>query len=192
MPFRLTYSGPLRSDGSKEHKHEIRLAIHPQLAKLWDQKRWGYLRKLGYLTGDGGTVGISILHKVGNKDYACLYTERLELNVELDILLLRPEEPGRIVKHSKNGNNIDIDNRLKTLFDALQKPHNEQALPRGDLLNKTPDICHCVLSDDSLISHVSVTADTLLDAKNDDDVLLIITVTAIPIRPTIGNTDYIR
>lgn len=175
MSFRLFYRGPLRSNGSKEDKHRIRLMIHPQLEKLWGQERMKGFRDLGYLTkeepasGHYRMVGIlgslldkepidhCILYPVGNIDYASLVTERLKVHAELDILFLRPGSPGQII--TSGG---DIDNRLKTLFDGLRKPHDEQELPDGELLDRTPNPCHCLLSDDSLISKISVTTDTLL------------------------------
>jgi hypothetical protein len=188
IPFRLFYRGPLKSDGSKENKHEIRLAIHPQLLKLWSQERLKpFAEQLGYLTKKDPVLA-SIIYEVGDKDYACLITERLKIYAELDILFLRPTEPGHLI--TSGG---DIDNRLKTLFDALQKPHNEQALPKGALLDRTPNPCHCLLSDDSLISRVSVTTDTLLDdVRSDDEVVLIITVTVMQSVATVGNMSYIH
>jgi hypothetical protein len=63
---------------------------------------------------------------------------------------------------------------------------------KNDLLSQTPNPCHCVLSEDSLISRVSVTTDTLLDAKNDDEVVLIITVTVIASRTINGNIGYMH
>lgn len=186
MTFRLFYRGPLKSNGSKDNKHEIRLKFHPQLAKLWDQKRMKGPRGM-YLTKTMTDYNkINVLYPVGDHDYACLITERLKVYAEIDILFLRPGEPGQIV--TSGG---DIDNRLKTLFDALRRPLGPQELPNGDLLDQTPNPRHCVLSDDSLISRVSVTTDTLLDAQNDDEVVLIITVTTMRGEPILGNWGYI-
>jgi hypothetical protein len=58
-------------------------------------------------------------------------------------------------------NQGDIDNRLKTLFDALRYPKLPQEL------DDTPqDIaaspCYCLLSDDKFIDQLSVTTDRLL------------------------------
>ena len=185
MPFRLFYRGPLKSNGKLKDKHEIRLKFHPQLADLWKQERMNefatYLTKYPKDTGE-----ISILYTVGEREYACLVSDRLKIYAELDILFLRPSEPGQILIKG------DIDNRLKTLFDALQRPQNENEAPKNDLLSQTPNPCHCVLSEDSLISRVSVTTDTLLDAKNDDEVVLIITVTVIASRTINGNIGYMH
>lgn len=136
----------------------------------------------GYLTK---RTKMNVLYTVGDRDYTCLITERLKVYAEIDILFLRPGEPGQIVTHGG-----DIDNRLKTLFDALRRPTNEQELPKGNLLDQTPNPCHCVLSDDSLISKVSVTTDTLLDAQDDDEVVLIITVTTMIGEAIMGNLGY--
>jgi hypothetical protein len=49
----------------------------------------------------------------------------------LKITLLRPEEPGAIILQSG-----DIDNRLKTLFDALSVPAQPNQLPKNDAPNE--------------------------------------------------------
>lgn len=187
MTFRLFYRGPLKSSNLKEkwkireNQHEIRLKIHDQLTKLWEQERnKGYK---GLLTKDNKQ---NILYTVGDQDYACLITDRLEIYAELDILFLRPGEPGRIIQGG------DIDNRLKTLFDALRRPIDPQEMPKDDLLSQTPDLCHCLLSDDSLITRVSVTTDTLLDAQSEDEVVLIITVTVMRREATWINVSYMQ
>jgi hypothetical protein len=186
MPFRLFYRGPLKSNGRPKDKHEIRLKFHPQLIKLWEQERMkeftSYLTKKDPI--ENGKI--SILDTVGGIDYACLVTDRLKLYAELDILFLRPGEPGQLITKG------DIDNRLKTLFDALRRPQNKTESPKGDLLSRTPNPCHCVLSEDSLISRVSVTADTLLDAQSDYEVVLIITVTVLQRVVILGNISYIH
>jgi len=56
-------------------------------------------------------------HAVGA---ALVVLAQLCLLAELDILMLRPEAPGAIISSG------DIDNSLKTLFDALRVPNNEQ------------------------------------------------------------------
>jgi hypothetical protein len=77
----------------------------------------------------------------------------------MDVVLLRPER-GRFIL--KNG---DIDNKLKTLFDALRMPGNEsetgQAVPDGD-----DDPLFVLLEDDGLVSEVKVTTDQLLMLPN--------------------------
>lgn len=82
---------------------------------------------------------------------------------EVSIEMLRPERPGNLISET-----ADIDNRLKTLFDALQVPKIEQ-LPA----NEVPAAEHspfflCLLEDDRLVTKVSVQAYRLLDPQRQD------------------------
>jgi hypothetical protein len=71
--------------------------------------------------------------------------------------MLRPEPPGALI--TQGG---DIDNRLKTLFDALRMPHNLSELPKGSVPDVDQDPFFCLLEDDNLITAVSVKTDRLL------------------------------
>ncbi len=183
MPFRLFYKGPLNSNGNKDQKHEIRLAIHPQLLKLWEGAALEGHRP--FL--DKQSITGNILYELDAIDYACLVTDRLDVLAELDILFLRPQPPGAIYTGG------DIDNRLKTLLDALRRPQVKNELPSEKLLKTTPNPCHCLLSDDSLITRLSVTTDTLLLDSNppSDDIILIITVTVVKQKGRLNNLTYI-
>ncbi len=48
----------------------------------------------------------------------------------------------------------DIDNKVKTLLDALRVPQNENELPTN--INPEPNPFYCLLMDDRLISKVSI------------------------------------
>jgi hypothetical protein len=84
--------------------------------------------------------------------------------------MLRPEAPGQTL--IKGG---DIDNRLKTLFDALR-------IPKAGEIMESPDNeggrnpFFCLLEDDSLINHISVTTDLLLGDVHPNEVRLVIAV----------------
>jgi hypothetical protein len=185
MPFRLFYRGPLRSNGSKNDKHAIRLALHSQLAKLWTEEPLSDYRE--YLIKQTPSNEIDLLYTVGSHTFACLVSDRLKVHAELDILFLRPQPPGQII--SSGG---DIDNRLKTLFDGLRRPLDAAELPTESLLPHIPNPCHCLLSDDGLITKISVTTDNLLDAQNKDEVVLIITTTVKKMPVTFDNASYIE
>jgi len=77
---------------------------------------------------------------------------------ELDISLLRPEPLGSIITQSG-----DIDNRLKTLLDALKVPISPGALPASEKPGPEEDPFFCLLEDDSLITRISVSTDRLLE-----------------------------
>jgi len=104
--------------------------------------------------------------------FACLVSERHETFAELDILFLRPEPAGQIIK-SGGG---DIDNRLKTLFDGLRCPVLENELAKRDSPQSHETPFHCLLSDDALITKITVATDQLLNANSRDEVVLIIHV----------------
>jgi len=101
------------------------------------------------------------------------------LIARLDILFLRPEDPGKVV--TQGG---DLDNRIKTLFDGLRVPKHDE-LPKN--IATSTDPVWCLLEDDALVTEFSVRTDRLLAAEN-DDVLLIITVTVGASQHVIKNT----
>lgn len=76
---------------------------------------------------------------------------------ELDVTLLRPEAPGSVI--TQGG---DIDNRLKTLLDALRMPKTDAEIPKGDTPGQDEGPFFCLLEDDNLVTHLSVTTDRLL------------------------------
>jgi len=179
MEFRLIYEGLLRSDGSVAHKHEIRKTLHPQLKELWNQPPLnGHREYLQLVTED-----TSIIKGVGNFQFAPLISSRLNLVAELNIVLLRPGEPGRIVTTSG-----DIDNRLKTLFDALRCPQNEQEIPNGERPQPDETPFFCLMEDDALITSINVTCDRLLRSSDDPShVILFIHVKVKGTKQTLGN-----
>ena len=95
----------------------------------------------------------------------------MNLIARLEITFLRPEEPGCLI--TKGG---DIDNRLKTLFDALRIPNEANELPsRVTPQDDEMPIFYCLLESDSLVTSVSVATDRLLvQTGESDEVLLII------------------
>ena len=76
---------------------------------------------------------------------------------ELDVLFLRPGNPGALLRHGG-----DIDNRIKVLLDSLRRPDDEGEIQNKEGDEPDPDPMYCVLQDDSLITKLSVTVDRLL------------------------------
>ncbi len=97
--------------------------------------------------------------------------------------MLRPEPSGTIITQAG-----DIDNRLKTLFDALRIPQNEGELPKESAPDISEDPFFCLLEDDMLITSVSVKTDRLLTpVKNQAEVQLVIQVKTQLTRMLVGN-----
>jgi hypothetical protein len=111
-------------------------------------------------------------------------SEKINLIAELSITLLRPEAPGSILTQSG-----DIDNRLKTLFDALKVPTEPTALPNDEKPGDGENPFFCLLEDDNLITKVSVNTDRLLDkVASASEVVLMIHVHTKYTRDTYANT----
>jgi hypothetical protein len=167
MQFRLLYQGNLRGDGTAAHKQEIRSKFHPQLKTLWDQIPLCNARKS--LNLDEEPNQLTLVKTVGASKFIPLVCQDLELLAELEITLLRPDDPGRVIRSG------DIDNRLKTLFDALRMPKVESEIPNGEPLEQP---MYCLLEDDSWVTNLTVSTDRLLQPVNRDiEVVLIIKVT---------------
>ncbi len=106
----------------------------------------------------------------------------------LDILFLRRDAPGDIVSGG------DIDNRIKTLLDGLQKPKSRDQLAGYDEPGPDEDPFFCLLEDDSLISRISVDTDRLLTQREpeerESEVYLVITVSTFASDPTASLAAY--
>jgi hypothetical protein len=208
MQFRLTYEGALRSSGNNNrntaNKHEIRKAFHPQLKNLWDvnanlkslaETPYNFYRNpLPFNTrkpdpNDPVSYMDYISKQFVLRDYgfAPLVTKELSLWCGLDILFLRRSLPGNVLSSG------DIDNRIKTLFDALKCPSQLTDLgPSYVAPSPSEKPFFVLLEDDSLVAKLSVETDTMLEAlvggiPADSDARLIMTVTVRPIISTVHN-----
>jgi hypothetical protein len=102
---------------------------------------------------------------------------------ELDIILLWKDEPGNII------NSGDIDNRLKTLFDALSCPNPDQIKNSEDMKSHEP--YYVLLEDDKLITSVKVHTNHLfLPMAESDDVSILIKVTTKPFKADWSNIGF--
>ncbi|AFY39074.1 hypothetical protein Lepto7376_2817 [[Leptolyngbya] sp. PCC 7376] len=180
MQFTLYYRGDLKSNGKPAHKHKIRQYFHPQLKELWKQLP---LRDFAFLYANtADSDKISLCEEVELFTFVPLVSDKISLIAELDIQILWPQKRGEIIT-----NGGDIDNRLKTLFDALKVPSEPTALPLGTSPSKGEEPFFCLLKDDSLITRLSVETDHLLDPdykNNSSEVILFIRVTTNQLRIT--------
>ncbi len=201
MRFRLTYEGQLfgasRSSTRAKHKHEIRKVFHPQLKRLWETDKnlthWTFTDPAP--SASGLKVGPVPIWKQFAKNYrrdsyafVPLVTEEFSLVAGVDILFLRPESPGGVIQSG------DIDNRLKTLFDALRMPSGKSEFGGYDEPDEGESPFFVLLEDDKLISHVSIETDSLLEPTlkgeerfSSHDCRLVITVSVTPTFRNIHN-----
>jgi hypothetical protein len=185
MQFRLIYQGKLPSGGAetqRKWKHEIRRTIHQQLLELWTVhpflKRFTEGRVPKNFPDMSETV--SVMHdmaekfpKYGSFRFLPLIRNSSGVACALDILFLRRDEPGQLVRSGG-----DIDNRIKVLFDALRMPQETPEI-RGFDPQAGEDPFLCLLQDDRLITEFNVTTDRLLTpvgSGSETDVHLVIRV----------------
>lgn len=194
MRFHLTYEGVLygasRNQTRAEHKHQIRKVFHEQLKRLWEISP-RLSRASTDLDGDEAIEKVDYGGRLGRYDmfghrFVPLLDEGITVLCELRILLLRADAPGAIVKSG------DIDNRLKTLIDALRLPHNKDEVGDG---TGGDEPFFCLLRDDALIERLEVRADALLQPvsspPNVNDVRVVIEVVLRPYAGTIGAIAFV-
>lgn len=190
MEFTLHYRGPLKpvtkSNNRRDHKHEIRAHFHKQLKELWA------LPQLAEISAEIRSslefdplksAGSSMLVKRGAFWFTPLVSQPLSQVASIEMTMLRPEPEGRIFKSG------DIDNRLKTLLDALKVPNDKNALPTGLSPSGDESPFFCLLEDDSLISNIDVKTAHWLEpeVQDSDEVVLVLRVRTKATRITIGN-----
>jgi hypothetical protein len=189
-------------------KWEIRKALHPQLKELWETSsvllRLKNNATPGYadetkpgsdfvLAGTERSDFLSPTEKasipqgaslkwrqlyppipVNGIEFMPLVRESLSLICGLDILFLRKEEPGKLILQGG-----DIDNRLKTLFDALKMPSMDDFNGSENNGEPSPNPFYCLLQSDALISDCAIKTDRLLTRPGSSnlEVRLVIAVT---------------
>ncbi len=176
MRFRLIFEGEIapRQKVNLDHIHAIRQQLHPQIKKLWDLPPLNSLkpRWLQPLSDQEPQPSYNRIEEVGGKLYAPLISTHLA--AELDIVLLRQQAPGQLI-----GDGGDIDNRIKTLFDALRMPSKSEVQTLGAATASDDDPLHCLLKDDALIHRVNIESDRLLKDAQPREMMAIISVQVI-------------
>jgi hypothetical protein len=179
MEFRLVYNGPLSSASNSsrvKEKHAIRKAVHSQL------------RELRLIRDSVPNVQriLSSPQKLKGFSFFPLVTSKHACYCDLDILFLRHGNPGSI---RVNG---DIDNRLKTLYDALRMPKNENELPTDAAPDEDDKPFYCLLEDDSLITGTDIVTDRLLlpSSIGPNEVRLVIHVHIAPMVKSADNLGF--
>ena len=182
MKFRLVYEGPIapRQRIGVGDIHSIWMALHPQIKRLWDFTPLSMCRDWLCESTKPGDYGL--LQRSNGVPFAPLISRLNDLMCELDVTLLRQQAPGQLL-----GEGGDIDNRLKTLLDALRRPSTQEAQVAQITKRPDDDPIHCLLQDDALVTRVNVDTDRLLrPASSEFDLVAIIQVTVVPSRVTFG------
>ena len=146
MPLVLSFRGSLPAviseDKRKVEKQAIRRVLHAQLSHV-PKKPYNLLFK---------DCDLYRVHEVGGFDFhplICKHSFYPRRGCELEIEILSNDPFGAIYS------NGDLDNRLKTLFDALCLPNKHQLPP--DQPKDGEDPFWVLLSDDRLITDLHIT-----------------------------------
>jgi hypothetical protein len=203
MQFRLVYQGMLPSakweeDTRRKEKHAIRKVLREQLAGLWQAEpllaywqeksihEYRENEEIHYSLADGMIAN----HAKYGFNWLPLVSEQHGLACSLDILFLRRDPPGKIIKSGG-----DLDNRIKVLFDALRMPDEAK-----EVAGFTPDVnedpFYVLLQNDSLINEIKITSDRLLiplkSGEGINDVVLVIHVKTTVANPRAAPIDFYR
>jgi hypothetical protein len=171
-------------------KHAIRQQIHPQLVDLCARQPVLLLVVAGLRGSPDVTRGLPQIdfakigrgwstwqdfndvrkglfligekHRVSGFEFVPLIVEALGATCELDILFLRRERPGTLIRKPKDEYGGDLDNRLKLFLDALRCPTAAHEVPPGATPQADELPFLCLLQDDALITKFQVESDTLL------------------------------
>ena len=153
MKFRLVYEGEVPSTQKLNpeeetelkitRKHQIRKIFHAQIKKLLESSRVPDFVK---------NAEPAELNFETEFDFVPMVWENKSPSCSLDFLFLRRDIPGEKLYAG------DIDNRVKTLMDALRVPRSRCEL-RNQRLDKREAPFYCLLEDDSLVSHLSIEMD---------------------------------
>lgn len=167
MEFKLVYQGKLKSNGDAREKHRIREIFHQQLKNLWNYPPLEEEKQWITLPSDHQHKEPSI-KQVDGHYFANLICKSKGMFCELDFLILKPDRP-----ISAFG---DIDNKLKTILDALRYPNVPQEIPADWLQEGSQNPLICLLEDDELVTKINVNVDKLLHSNQPGEVIMIITV----------------
>lgn len=166
MKFKLVYVGEVKINPKKRSQHlqDIRNVLSPQLKRLSEISPYNVIKEKLQKKGKA-------IKTVGGVKFFPLITPDLDLLAELDIQILHPE----LLETPK----ADIDNRMKTLLDALKRPQSQHEISEN--IDKD-EVVYTLLDDDHLVTKMTINTSHLLykeemPKKNRDyELLIIITV----------------
>lgn len=161
MELTLFYRGALASNGGTAEKQSLRRVFHRQLAEFWKQNPLDDYRYLWDSSLPLFKPESDIRQKRGSFEFVPLINEYMYLVADLQIHLLRPEPPGSVKAQSG-----DLDNRMKTLLDALRMPRVPDEIPSNDAAGTDEYPFFCLLEDDALINSFSVVTHRWLEPNS--------------------------
>jgi hypothetical protein len=192
-PFTLMYDGPLFASGNDpalqsetkiKNIWSIRGRIVPQLERIFETSP--------IFGGQGGAPTRAAAMYVRQPiirngfKFCALVRPGMGLGSELDIKMLVNHQPGSVITQAG-----DLDNRLKTLFDALRVPKDNEF--RGHTMTQAAnELYPCLLEDDAAITRVCIASERWLDSgdRAENEVHLTIAVRITVLSPNFLNEPF--
>jgi hypothetical protein len=164
--------------------------VHPYLRPWWGATPQPGKHIFGRPAAGSSIEKLSTTFARFGYHFVPLVTRDLELLCTIEILFLRQGDPGGIVVNRSG----DIDNRIKTLFDALTMPAELNQVGSYTTPTDQEDPFFCLLEDDSMITKASVETDILLETTSNppdpNDSRVLITVRLKPGRVNWANIGF--
>lgn len=154
MEFTLIYQGDLPPNGNSAIKWEIRNQFDVQMRNLWKAPPLSDIKD--YIDPNYKPSDAYLGRKVNGIEFVSPVSEKISTLADLDITLLSAGQGQRVTVRGG-----DIDNRLKTLLDALRAPTSLQEIPEAPMLHNDGRV-FCVLDDDKLVNKLTVKVGRLL------------------------------
>ena len=152
MKFKLIYYGELLINPKRRtnHLHEVRSILSSQLKRLTELSPYSEIREKLMSRGKG-------VREVGGVKFFPIITPELDLLAEIDVQIMHPE----ILETP----HADIDNRMKTLLDALKRPQSANEVAEATVeatRGKKEHIIYTLLDDDHLVTKLTINTSHLL------------------------------
>jgi hypothetical protein len=178
LKFKLIYTGEIKINPKKRTQHlsDIRTAISPQLKRLTEIAPYSVIRDKLLKSGKG-------IREVGGARFFPIITPELDLLAELDVQILHPE--------LLETPHADIDNRMKTLLDALKRPQSAHEVCEGC----GDEVIYTLLDDDHLVTKMTINTSHLLtsdydsNAKRSQEDYELLVIVTVSIRASKGTMD---
>ncbi|MCF4097182.1 hypothetical protein [Maritalea mediterranea] len=186
MKITLTYRGVVpsaHSGGGKNksaHISNMRLAFHEQLKRLWGQPPFEVLKE--WEQSDFKAGAPEFIRAVGETNYIPYFdVQKVGIAVGLNITLLSGEPHNAPQLISKG----DLDNRVKSIIDALHPPQKDNLSENEKELNRI----HCLMGDDEAVKELTASTRPFLASESHEDAFVLVEVRPIPMRVSADNIE---
>jgi hypothetical protein len=140
----------------------MRRDFHRQLTTVWATNKT-LIDRSDKMDGVLSRYRLADEHQIPPWKFVPLVTTELQMLCSLDFLLLRRDHPGDSVWSG------DMDNRVKTLIDALEVPDKQSGYGTEIGVEPGYNPMFCLLQSDKLVTAMSVETGKLLDAPDGAD-----------------------